>query len=307
MMDETKESVGFWKWYLKPTDPDEIFSLIMRPAVLVVVLIGLAVWYYCDPEVATFVAYLAGGLLLLAQVRASSKRAQAADDTVKLVEKGNIAERFKNAIEHLGHEAPSVRMGGIYALHHIAQDEKEYRERVFEILCAHIRTTTRQNGYKPRRIQIDGKNYGVLVQPSIEIQSILKLLFVDSPGCDTYTKLSANLEYANLEGVILTDANLQNSSLIFADLRNSKLNKINLQGADLSFSNLENSQLRNIKLQGATLENAILQDARHFTAEDLLDTQGLYNAILPDGIEAEIRQRKPELLVEPKPDNEPEA
>ena len=277
----------------------------------VVVIVGLIASFRYDPELAKFVAYLIGGGLLLWQVWASSQRAKAAEETAKAMqktanstEKGNIAERFKNAIEHLGHESTSVRMGGIYALHHIAQDEKEYRERILEILCGHIRDTTTQDGYKPRMIQIDGKNAGMLVQPSIEIQSILKLLFVDPTGCDIYTKLNANLEYANLEGVILMNANLQNTSLRYANLRDSKLVKTNLQGADLSFSKLKNSQLRNTKLQGAILENAILQNAKHFTAEDLLDTKTLYKAILPDEIEAEIRQLKPELLEEPKPDNE---
>ncbi len=293
IMDFKKKLVGAWK---------RIPIVVKGLAVIT----GLIAWHYCDPETAKFVAYLIGGGLLLWQVRASSQRAKAADETAKAMqqtadstEKGNIAERFKNAIEHLGHESPSVRMGGIYALHHIAQDEKEYRERVFEILCAHIRDTTRQDGYESQTISITGKDSGVLSQPSIEIQSILKLLFVDSTGCDIYTKLHANLEHANLKGVILTGANLQNTSLRYANLRNSKLIKTNLQGADLSFSKLENSQLRNIKLQRATLANTNLQDARHFTAEDLLDTQTLYNAILPDEIEAEIERRKPELLEEP--------
>ena len=280
-------------------------SILIGMASLAVIA-GLIVLFQHDSELAKFTAYLTGGGLLLWQVQASSQRAQAADETAKAMqktanstEKGNIAERFKNAIEHLGHESVSVRLGGIYALHHIAQEVDDYRERVFEILCAHIRDTTRQDGYESQTISITGKDSGVLSQPSIEIQSILKLLFVDSTGCDTYTKLHANLEHANLKGVILTGANLQNSSLRFADLRNSKLFKVNLQGADLSFSKLENSQLRNIKLQRATLANTNLQDARHFTAEDLLDTQTLYNAILPDEIEAGIERRKPELLEEP--------
>ena len=67
-----------------------------------------------------------------------------------MTEKGNIAERFKNAIEHLGKGSVSVRLGGIYALHHIAHEVEEYRKRVFEILCAHIRETTTHMEYKTR-------------------------------------------------------------------------------------------------------------------------------------------------------------
>ena len=51
----------------------------------------------------------------------------------------------------------------------------EYRERVFEILCAHIRETTTQVAYKSRIIEPIGE------EPTIEIQSILNLLFVKTP------------------------------------------------------------------------------------------------------------------------------
>ena len=286
----------------------------MRPAVLVAVSVGLVVWYHCNPELATFVTYLTGGMLLLGQVWASSQRAQAAEETAKAMqqtadstEKGNIAERFKNAIEHLGNKSTSVRLGGIYALHHIAQDVEDYRERVFEILCAHIRETTTHDGYKPKKIQIDGKDSGIRSQPSIEIESILKLLFNESTECSIYTELKINLEGANLEGIVLRNVNLQESLLRYTNFHKSILINTSLQGADLSFSDLRKSTLHNIKLQGATLENANLEGARHLTAEQLLDTLTLYNAILPDEIEAVIRQHKPELFEQPNLDNEPEA
>ena len=86
--------------------------------------------------------YLIGGVLLIWQISVAGRRATAAEKTAELTEKGNIAERFKNAIEHLGNDSASVRLGGVYALHHIAQEVEDYRKRVFEILCAHIRETT---------------------------------------------------------------------------------------------------------------------------------------------------------------------
>ena len=114
--------------------------------------------------------------------------------TAELTERGNIAERFKNAIEHLGNESAAVNLGGIYALHHIAHEVKEYRKRVFEILCAYIRGTTTSPKYRPR-------NAGSTeIKPAIEIQSILNLLFIKAQDREIYEGLQGNLEDANLQG-----------------------------------------------------------------------------------------------------------
>ena len=327
-------------------------------------IVGLAVigvlicLFQSDPELAKFAAYLIGGTLLLWQVMASSQRAKAAEETASAMqktadstEKGNIAERFKNAIEHLGHESPSVRMGGIYALHHIAQDVKEYRERVFEILCAHIRETTAQKEYKPQERFIPETDVSV-IRPHIEIQSILKLLFADSPECDIYTEFTANLEYSNLKGATLGNTNLQHANFEGADLqdanfrgaslREANLEEANLQDADFSdaesegayfggahlyhanFSDaeLQGAHFGEADLQGTHFEGADLQKASFFnanlqgagltraqnlTTEQLLTTKTLYQVKLSDGVKAEIKQRKPKLLEEPKPDNETDA
>ena len=297
-----------------------------RKRILIVVAVllaiaGLIVLFRYDSELAKFTAYLLGGGLLLWQVWTSSQRAQAADETAKAMqktanstEKGNIAERFKNAIEHLGHESVSVRLGGIYALHHIAQEVDDYRERVFEILCAHIRDTTRQDGYKPQTIPIIGKNSAWFSRPSIEIQSILKLLFRKLPWNRAYEGFYANLDYAylteadfsilNIQSASFTSANLQGAFFFGSDLQKASFLNANLRGAFFHDAKLKgtrfwNTDLQDTNLAGTNLQEADLTRAKNLTAEQLLKAKTLYNAILPDEIEAEIRQRKPELLEEP--------
>ena len=147
--------------------------------------------------------YLIGGLLFFWQIYVAGRRATAAEKTAELTEKGNIAERFKNAIEHLGNDSVSVRLGGVYALHHIAQEVEDYRKRVFEILCAHIRETTTDTAYKPRNVDSEK------IKPTIEIQSILNLLFNETQGKEIYKGLQVNLEGADLRGIYLNKANLQ--------------------------------------------------------------------------------------------------
>ena len=89
-----------------------------------------------SPAFATFAASLLGGFLLFQQIKAFNLRAAAAENTAQAMqrtaestEKGNVAERFKSAIEHLGNKSASVRLGGVYALHHLAQEEENYRSK----------------------------------------------------------------------------------------------------------------------------------------------------------------------------------
>ncbi len=293
--------------------------------------IAILIWPTIEPkypelERTNFVTFMLGGFLLIFQIMISARRATAAENTAKAMqktaqstEKGNIDERFKNTIEHLGHESVSVRLGGIYALHHIAQEVEEYRERVFEILCAHIRETTTQKAYDPRIIESTRK------VPTIEIQSILYLLFVNTPGREIYKGLETNLAIAKLEGARLvgaylknaifsytklddadlskadlqgayllmtslqeadlTSADLQAANLPYSELKSSILYKTNLQEADLYQANLQEANLYKANLQGANLQEANLQDvdlviAKYYNIDQLLIEQLLVEQLL---------------------------
>ena len=97
-----------------------------------------------------FAAYLAGAVFVVQQLRISNRRATALEKTAALGEKGNITERFKNAIEHLGGESESIRMGGIYGLCHVARESRGYADTALKILCAHAKSIMAKPGYKGR-------------------------------------------------------------------------------------------------------------------------------------------------------------
>ena len=71
-------------------------------------------------------------------------------------------------LKHLGHRSFAVRMGGAYRLFHLAKDTKDLRQTVLDVLCAHIRQTTSDQAYRDEYTS----------RPSVEIQSLLTLLFV---------------------------------------------------------------------------------------------------------------------------------
>lgn len=191
-----------------------------------------------------------------AQADAAKAQAKATKEQAKAnlhTEQGQRQERLKNAIEHLGHEKDSVRLGGAYELFHLAEDAKEdakeLRQTVLDILCAHIRHTTGEKEYREHHKS----------KPLEEVQSILRLLFVQEyevfKGCDI------NLQGSWLNGANLVKARLEKAVLTRVHLQGAKLAEARLQGAILQRAKLQCADMRGAWLQGALLLLAQLQEA----------------------------------------------
>ena len=228
-----------------------------------------------------FIGIGMGGILIALQALMSYKRAKAMEDTAKAqadtakaqadtaktqadavlnTEQGLRQERLKNAIEHLGHEKDSVRLGGAYELFHLAEDTPKLRQTVLDILCAHIRQTTGESAYRKTHPS----------KPSEEVQSLLTLLFVQEhdvfKGCRINLQGSwlngVDLTEARLEKAVLTEAHLQKANLLEANLQEAHLWDANLQGAYLVGGvNLQEARLWRANLQGVSLGGANLQGA----------------------------------------------
>ena len=194
-------------------------------------LLGLSGKDGLKNEILTFLGLSMGGVLLALQALIANIRAKAMENASnaqaeanKNTEKGQRQERLKNAIEHLGHNSVSIRLGGAYELFHLAQDTKELRQTVLDILCSHIRRTTAEREYR--------KKYHKL-KPSEEIQSLLTLLFVQKDDHDTFKGL-----HINLQGSWLNGANLGKARMEKANLR-----EVHLQDAWLGYARLRNATL----------------------------------------------------------------
>ena len=274
---------------------DNLFSifqtvLIGLLVVLVVVFVGVLSFEYVEKhtselldlpsknETLKFLGIGMGGVLVALQALMSYKRAKAMEqtaeaqadaakaqaDAVSKTEQGQRQDRLKNAIEHLGHEKDSVRLGGAYELFHLAEDTEDLRQTVLDILCAHIRQTTSEDKYR--------KKYKS--KPSEEIQSLLTLLFVQEhevfKGCHINLQESwlngADIRRAHLERAILTKAHLQGTILYRAHLQNANFRDAYLQGANLDIAHLQAADFIQAHLQGAQLFRAYLQGAEFFGA-----------------------------------------
>ena len=240
-------------------------------------LFGLYEWQ--KYEALKFLGIGMGGGVLALQAVIANKRAEAMEKTAKAqadatgeqaranknTEQGQRQERLKNAIEHLGNASDSVRLGGAYELFHLAEDTEDLgqRQTVLDILCAHIRWTTRERKYRgtsggPEYIEYKEKYPS---NPSEEIQSLLTLLFVQEHKVFVFTGRDIKLQRSWLNGSNLNQARLEKAHLEGTQLQGAYLIKARLQGAHLMQAQLHEAQLGVAQLQGAQLFEAQLQGA----------------------------------------------
>ena len=201
-------------------------------------------------ELTKAIALLIGSILLIIQINILNKRANAQEklaksheNQIEVISEQNNNILYNTAIKNLGNQSESVRLGGIYALYELAQVNK-YRESIFEILCAHVRSTTSQEEYQEKYKK----------KPSNEIQSVLEILTKKNKFLDMSPKL--NLSNSFLRGANLFKAYLFRSRLFNIDLTGSRLD-----GANLCFSTLEYICLDRASLTSANLYRSYITGA----------------------------------------------
>lgn len=213
-------------------------------------------WGKGKHELLTTIAWCIVGVVSIWLALSADKRASAMDATAnaqaltaKNAEAGLRQDRMKNAIEHLGHSSESVRMGGAHELFHLAQDIEDLRQTVMDILCSHIRQTTRGKDYQEE----------YKTDPSEEIQSLLTLLF--EKGRDIFEGCSINLKGSHLNRVVIHEARLRKANLMKVQLQSAILTGAKLQWACLEYAQLQNANLQFAHLQNANLDKANLDGA----------------------------------------------
>lgn len=109
-------SVSFWDFFVK--NSETIRNLALGWGALLA--IGLALWR-------SLVAHM--------QAEAAQKQAEVAQKQAKIAQGGLLADRYQRAVEMLGHDLDSLRIGGIHALVDLAREHPdEYKRRVVILL-----------------------------------------------------------------------------------------------------------------------------------------------------------------------------
>jgi uncharacterized protein YjbI with pentapeptide repeats len=219
-----------------------------------------------------------GGLVLLLGLYFTLRNLQLTQDK-------QITEHYTRAVEQLGSDRLSVRLGAIYALERIARDSERDHWPIMEILTAYIREHAPSppkdipplaDDLSPMENSPEGKDQ-LQPKPMPDIQAILTVLGrrtrmfgkgEEQPLDLSCTNLQkAVLSGAQLQGAVFTDAQLQEANLRGAQLQGAILWAAQLQGANLRGARLQGADLLDAQLQGANLRGAQLQGADLQAAE----------------------------------------
>jgi len=192
----------------------------------------------------------------------------------RLSRKGQITDRFTNALQQLDSGQLYVRVGGVQALGRLMQDSPVHHDDITEVLAAFIRDRVPTAVRRPRAQTDDPATSGTALPeppaapvrpPPSDVQAALTAL-VRRPKRPERRSVSlvatslarADLSHANLAGADLTGADLARANLRNADLSHAILERASLAGADLTDSDLTRADLYVADLSGAILRRADL-------------------------------------------------
>lgn len=187
---------------------------------------------------------------------------------------GQIVERYRRAVEHLGSDEAEVRLGGLHALEQIAKDSASSRRLVDETIGDFLRERSPWTGADPA-----AENRGADVETALAILirlpgAAIDLSYVDLRGVDLGKQdltgavvRRSNLAGARLFGTCLNDCVLDATDLRSADLRGASLRQASLrvaclEGADLRAADLTDADLRGTDMRAVNLHQAVLTGAR---------------------------------------------
>jgi hypothetical protein len=155
-----------------------------------------------------------------------------------------VTEAFAKAVEYLGNvDTIDVRLGGIYSLDRVSDDDPAEMSRVAEILCAFVRERSPSDGDLPRDV----------LAALIVLARRPWPISIDLANTNL---MGAQLRNAQLSNAILSAANLSDAVLSGAILRNATLTGADLRRADLTSADLRGAFLAEIRLSGALANSA---------------------------------------------------
>lgn len=221
---------------------------------------------------------VAGALVALDETRQANAEIRRANEAADARERGanantHVRELYTRAVDQLGSDIVTIRLGGIYALERIAVDSPADQRTVVEVLSAFARE--RSNDPDLRQESAENDSSRPPWRPAADIRAVVQVLGrlpqrVGVPRCDLR---NANFTGpASLAQLDLANADLSGAWLDRADLSGARLGRTNLSGARLSAAKLRHAGMNGSNLSGAMLIGADLSGAR-LARSDLSGTQ----------------------------------
>jgi hypothetical protein len=221
-------------------------------------------------------------------------------DNLRVSQEGQITDRFSRAVDQLGSDDLTVRLGGIYALERIARDSPRDYGPVMEVLTAFVRQESPLPGDAPATpvmsaprvpleveavLKVIGRRTPVQIAAELEEGGCLELTGINAVGVDLadYDLRNTCWDRSDLRGATMSRADLSGATFAGSTLSQANLDGVDAQGAmfnqaDLAQANLSRADLRNANLLAADLSTATLQGT-NLSDANLLGTN-LRNALL---------------------------
>lgn len=176
-------------------------------------------------------------------------------DNLRVSQEGQITDRFSRAVDQLGSDNLSIRLGGIYSLERIARDSPRDYGPVMEVLTAFVR----QNA--PVAANAAATPVTAVPRVAPDIRAVLKVIGRRTPE-QVEIELEEGVDCLDLSGVSLVGVNLNGANLRHTCWDRSDLRAAQFTGANLSDTSFSGSDLsQQANLQDAGASGAIFNDA----------------------------------------------
>ena len=213
---------------------------------LVLSLMTFIVWWYWEGVVSSSeesgstilrnLGLVYGGLIA---IWVAVWRSVVADRQAETSRRGLLNERYQKGAEMLGSDVLSVRLGNIYALQSLAEEEPEqYHVKTMRLLCAFVR--------HPTKAEDRGDNTGPTgteLKPNVKDYRLREDVQAAMTAIGTRSAADVKLEEKENCRLSLLNADLTCTLLIGANLTNVILSGANLTLAFVLNANLANAEL----------------------------------------------------------------
>ena len=193
-----------------------------------------------------------------------------------------LNERYQKGAEMFGNSAPSVRLGGIYALGGLAKENPaRYHVQVMSLFCEFVR--------QPREFSDErlADSEAVPAELPADIQAALDVIGARGDQeleVEQLAKYRLDLRRAELSSARLESANLSAVRLAWACLTRAGLGRANLTGAILNQAELTGASLGGACLKSASLRRAVLKSAVFWNSPGPLRFTTYRNALKEENI-----------------------
>ena len=231
------------------------------------------------------------------QIEATNKQLELTKEQLRITEQGQITERFTKAIEQLGDEKITVKLGGIYALERISNEsEKDYWP-IMDILADFVRQESAEVDVAAFEGLITQKEAATQKEEIEKLEKVINdWVFKNTNKADVLAAMKVmgrgkqklrpeedqhdvkgldlkgvkivgldltKLDYANAvaNNAYFIEAKLESANFKSTDLSHTNFFNANLLRANLSEANLDGANLGGAKLRAANLEGADLEGA----------------------------------------------